>query len=99
MTYPQAPIFTLDAAVEQNLISSLLRLFVCLGNSMLMAVSKQWSCIKCKLSPGALHSHSAVRLHAFMLLIGGETQATLTNEVWRFHFGESSAGRHHLTPP
>ena len=40
------------------------------------------------MGPGPLHSHSAVRLHSFMLLIGGEKQGNLSNEVWRFHFGK-----------
>lgn len=50
-------------------------------------VSMQWTSIKCKpFGPGPLHGHSAVRVRSHMLVIGGEKQGTLSDEVWRFHF-------------
>lgn len=47
----------------------------------------RWSSVKCKpLGPGPLHGHSAVRVRSHMLVIGGEKQGNLSDEVWRFHF-------------
>ena len=52
------------------------------------AVSKRWSVIRCKLGPGPLHSHVAVKMDTYMLIIGGEKHGVLSDEVWRFHFGQ-----------
>ena len=50
-------------------------------------VTLQWSSVKCKpAGPGPLHGHSAVRVRSHMLVIGGEKQGNLSDEVWRFHF-------------
>lgn len=59
-------------------------------NYLPIAVTLQWSSVKCKpIGPGPLHGHSAVRVRSHMLVIGGEKQGTLSDEVWRFHFSNS----------
>ncbi len=56
----------------------------------ILTVTMQWTCVKCKpLGPGPLHGHSAVRVRSHMLVVGGEKQGNLSDEVWRFHFGNS----------
>lgn len=53
-----------------------------------VAVTKKWFAVKCKYSPGTLHSHAACKLPCSMLLFGGEKNGEIVNELWRFHFGE-----------
>lgn len=54
----------------------------------LFTATKKWFAVKCKFSPGPLHSHAACKLPSSMLLFGGERNGELVNELWRFHFGE-----------
>ncbi|KAF7994345.1 hypothetical protein HCN44_003817 [Aphidius gifuensis] len=42
--------------------------------------------LKNKQTPGPLHGHAACRLPSCMLIFGGESNGTSTNELWRFHF-------------
>lgn len=52
-------------------------------------VSRTWQCIKCKISPGPLHSHAACKLPSSMLIFGGERNGQNCNELWKFSFGMS----------
>lgn len=52
-------------------------------------MSKSWTAVKTKLSPGALHSHAACKLPSSMLVFGGERDGQPINELWRFHFGKT----------
>ena len=56
--------------------------------SEIFSVSRCWHPVRSKPGPGCLHSHSAVKLHNWMVLFGGEREGQTVNEVWRFHFGE-----------
>ena len=48
-----------------------------------------WSPIKCRMNPGPLHSHSAVRYENYMFIMGGERpDGSLSDDVWKYHFGE-----------
>lgn len=49
--------------------------------------SASWSMLKNKPGPGPLHGHAACRLPSCMLIFGGESGGSATNELWRFHFG------------
>lgn len=51
-------------------------------------LSKTWTNIKTKISPGPLHSHAVCRLPSAMLLFGGERNGHPTNELWKFNFSE-----------
>ena len=52
------------------------------------SVTKKWSTIKCKVSPGFLHSHIACKLPNSMIVFGGERNGRLVNEFWKFQFGK-----------
>lgn len=62
-------------------------IYLIIGNDVCVIVSSQWHQIRCKFSPGPLHSHAACRLPGYMLIFGGENSGHPTNELWRFHFG------------
>ncbi|CAH1154356.1 unnamed protein product, partial [Phaedon cochleariae] len=50
--------------------------------------SRTWYSVKCKVSPGPLHSHAACRLpSSSMLVFGGEKGGQNSNELWKFSFG------------
>ncbi|CAB0035126.1 unnamed protein product [Trichogramma brassicae] len=57
------------------------------------AKAASWCLLRAKTGPGPLHGHAACRLPSCMLIFGGESGGSATNELWRFHFASDSRHR------
>lgn len=48
---------------------------------------KKWSVLKTKVNPGSLHGHSASKVMGSMIIFGGKKSGQISNDLWKFYFG------------